>query len=97
MHEMSAVDWHLYRSHAYIISNKPFLENQFIPTGWHNIFDVVLQKAELSLFKSQTATAESGLLSRLILEQSQPLSSAAPPSGVAPEQTTGGTQWDAPH
>lgn len=55
MHEMSAVDWHLHRSHAYILSNKPFLENQFIPTRWHNIIDV-LQKAELSLFKSQTAT-----------------------------------------
>lgn len=55
MHEMSAVDWHLYRSHAYILSNKPFLENQFISTRWHNIIDV-LQKAELSLFKSQTAT-----------------------------------------
>lgn len=27
MHKMSTVDWHLYRSHAYILSNKPFLEN----------------------------------------------------------------------
>lgn len=55
MHEMSTVDWHLYRSHAYILSNKSFQENQFIPTRWHNITDV-LQKAELSLFKTQTAT-----------------------------------------
>lgn len=55
MHKMSTVDWHLYRSHVYILSNKPFLESQFIPTRWHNIIDV-LQKAELSLSKSQTAT-----------------------------------------
>lgn len=47
MHKMSTVDWHLHRSHAYILSYKPFLEN-------HSSYQPD-DTMELSVFKGQTA------------------------------------------